>query len=181
MQTDMKTFKEYINETSCRGNYVAINAPDLDYVWRMFGVRPPKTGSSPPRGDYHCTLVYSKESNLDPTDSLEKINSVGVTYPILAGITHFSVLTDSDTGKACLVANLNASAIHKLHDVCRGLGMGHSYTEYSPHITLRYGMDPDEAEAYVEELNMRPVQDSGAHFDVRLEKIRSERVNNNYI
>lgn len=171
--------KTDIQESTNPGNYVALDAPDLDYVWSMFGIKPPKTGSSPPRGDYHCTVIYSKESCLCPKNSLDTLNAVCINYPIMAGVTHFSVFDDGD--KAALVANLNSMAIHKLHDVCRGLGMHHSYAEYNPHITLRYGMKPEEARAYAEYLNSQPVPSSGTHFSVALQNIRSETVNEDYV
>lgn len=171
--------KTDIQESAQPGNYVALDAPDLDYVWATFGIKPPKTGSSPPRGDYHCTLIYSKESCLCPKDTLEKLNSVGINYPILAGVTHFSVFDDGD--KAALVANLNSMVIHKLHDVCRGMGMHHSYSEFSPHITLRYGMKPEEAHAYADYLNGQAVPSDGVHFNVTLQNLRSETVNEDYV
>lgn len=171
--------KETVKESVTAGNYVAIDAPDLDQVWDLFGIKSPKTGSSPPRGDYHCTLMYSKDTSLCPKDSLEKLNSVGCAYPIVAGVTGFDVFDDGT--KAALVAKLSAVNLHKLHDVCRGIGMKHSYPEYSPHITLRYGMKPEEAHAYAEYLNSQPVPDGGFHFTVELHTLRSETVNEDYV
>jgi len=168
-----------IQESTSQGNYVALDAPDLDHVWGTFGIKPPKSGSSPPRGDYHCTLIYSKDTSLCPEDSLQKLNSVGINYPILAGVSSFDVFDDGE--KAALVAKLNSVTLHKLHDVCRGIGMKHSYPEFNPHVTLRYGMKPDEAHAYAEYLNGNPVPSDGFHFSVALDNLRSETINEDYV
>lgn len=174
----MKTFKEYLSESdeSKAGNYVALASPDLDLFWDMVGIRPPKSGSSPARGDYHCTLIYSKDTAYDPNDMLEKLSAVDCKYPILSGVTHFSVLGEPDASKVALVANLDSLTLHKLHDMCRGMGLQHSYPEFIPHITLRIDMNRDEANAYAEYLNSRPVPANGSHFNVELNRLKSERI-----
>jgi 2'-5' RNA ligase len=86
-----------------------------------------------------------------------------------------------DSEKAALVANINSTYIQHLHDICRGMGLQHSYSEFNPHVTLRYNMDPDEARAYADHLNGLPVPSSGFHHEFKLDKIKSEKINENYI
>jgi 2'-5' RNA ligase len=189
----VKSFRTYmVEEVKPRGNYVALDCnltiEDVNEIYRRADLNPPASGVEVPNGDYHCTLIYSKETNLDPDSVRENILSSGLKIYIIAGVTSFECFDSiPEAGmdvpeKSCIVAKLQNINLHKIHDHLRGLGLRHSYAEYSPHVTLRYNMDVAEAHMYRDLLNSLTVsQDFGFHFVVELSNLRSEGINEDYV
>ena len=54
----MKTFKEYLTESEGSGNYVCIDSESMAHLFASLGIQEPISGDAPPKGDYHCTLMY---------------------------------------------------------------------------------------------------------------------------
>ena len=173
----MHSFKSYLLE-GCSGNYVCIESENLSSFFDLVGVPAPTTGDLPP--DYHCTLMYSKRSNIEPQRVLSVLKSSGFDKPYEVEIDAYDSFDSlpkgglRDEAKACLVAKINCEGLHQLHDFLKGMGMIHSYSEFSPHITLRYNMDVEEANKYKELL-------AGKTLKVLLMKFRSEPINEGYV
>ena len=66
-----------------------------------------------------------------------------------------------------------------MHDTLRGIGLHHSYPEYSAHVTLTYNMDVEEAHAYRDAMN--PLLSGAPHQYIVLHNIRSETINEDYV
>ena len=181
----MKSFIEFINESKAQGNYVALDVlvPDLRLQYNMLGFDNPSSGESPPKDDYHCTLIYSKETNLDPTRVAESL--VGFPSEINArviGVECFDSIPEDgvrDEAKSCIVLRLESDVLNKMHDTLRGIGLHHSYPEYSAHVTLTYNMDVEEAHAYRDAMN--PLLSGAPHQYIVLHNIRSETINEDYV
>lgn len=173
----MISFKTYLTE-ACSGNYVCIEAQDLSSFFEDNGLSTPTTGTPPP--DYHCTLIYSTTSHVEPERVMSALRSSGFDRPYVGKISGFecfdSVPKDGsrDASKSCIVAKLDCMALYQINDMLKGMGMRHSYAEFSPHITLRYDMSVEEAHKYRELL-------AGKTGDVMLNKFRSETINTNYV
>lgn len=173
----MQSFKTYLKE-GCSGNYVCLESEDLSSFFDLVGVPAPKTGDLPP--DYHCTLMYSKRSNIEPQRVLSLLKSSGFDKPYEVEIGAYDAFDSlpkgglRDEAKACLVAKITCGCLHQLHDFLKGMGMIHSYSEFSPHLTLRYNMDIEEAHKYKELL-------AGKTLKVMLFNFRSETINESYV
>lgn len=180
----MITFKQYLSENEePAGNYVCIKAEDQERIFESMHIAPPKTGVAPPNGDYHCTLIYSKETSKDPKKILQSIQSTGLNYNNITATVESFECFDSlpeegsrDEGKSCLVMKLKSDELLKLNDHLRQLGLEHSYAEYSPHVTLYYNMQINEAHYFKDIMNAAPEK-----FVVNLSGIKSETINKNYV
>ena len=180
----MIKFKQYLLEKAePAGNYVCIKAEDQERIFERMHIAPPKTGVAPPNGDYHCTLIYSKETDVNPKRILESIHSTGLNYNNINAEVDCFECFDSlpeegsrDAAKSCLVMKLKSNELLKLNDHLRQLGLNHSYAEYSPHITLYYNMSVDEAHYFKDMMNVHPEK-----FVLNLSGIKSETINKDYV
>lgn len=157
----MITFKQYLQEAYApKGNYVSIKATDHNIfnIKRYPGAVAPKSGIEVPIEDRHVTLIYSEESNID-CHSL--VDSVMSKFPdvILADVVGFEAFDDvpkegeRDSTKATVVAVLKSPVLDMVHEHLKAYGCYHSYQQYSPHISLYYEVDLQEAHLVVDILN----------------------------
>ena len=124
----------------CQDNGIEINTPDFEQ--RL-----------------HVTLIYSRKE-------FKMLPNTPVVHT--AKIVGFELFSNSGGVKNVLVAKLESSSITARHKHIRAnYGATHDYSEYSPHITLRYDWDvtrdvsnlvpPDDtiflSDEYVESLN----------------------------
>lgn len=178
----MKTFKEYLVESNT-GNYVCIDCEDLSNFWRNVGLSEPTTGNSPPEGDYHCTLIYSKDVSKDPKKVLKALKSWENFQNEEKCVVKSYDCFDStpkdgtrDAAKSCLVMKLDSAYLNACNEFLKSIGLTHSYAEYSPHVTLRYNMSVQEAHHLKEKLNMR-----GDKVSLSLAGYKSQPINTNYV
>jgi 2'-5' RNA ligase len=177
----MKTFKQYLLE-SCEGNYVCIDSPSLDILFHEFGLQEPTTGQAPPDGDYHCTLMYSKESSVDCAKILASLKA-NFRNDYTAQIESYACFDSTpkegeerDAAKSCIVAKLKSQDLHNIFKHLQAMGMTHSYPEFSPHVTLRYNMEVDEAHHYRDLLNAK-----SKSMTVKLANYKSQPINKDYV
>jgi hypothetical protein len=179
----MISFKDYLRESTNAGNYVSIKCSDLGRFFDALYVTPPKSGESPPAGDYHCTLMYSKGSSVPP-NRIQKFLDANFSAPItcnIVGIDCFdSIPKDGsrDAAKSCLVLKLDNPTLGIIHNSLVPFGLKHSYAEYNPHVTLRYNMSVTEAHVYRDMLNEFPEL---RELTLTLRTIKSETVNEDYV
>ena len=151
----IKSFKEYLAEAkdTNTGNYVSVGCsmPEISKDLEL------KSGN--PNKEPHVTLIYSKESTENPKDILSDIQVRFGTKEILCeviGAAKFDSLPkkgERDENKACIVLKLKSKKLEDIHEFLKNKGLKHSYPEFSPHLTLFYGVDRDEANGVVATLN----------------------------
>ena len=186
MQTMLKSFKEFFIQESTKepdGNYVAIKCEDVSKFLDLFRIKT-KTGEAPPNGDYHCTLIYSKETEMNPKSVLDLTN-LGSNNTWLAKIDKAecfdSIPKDGsrDSEKSCIVLKLKSQQAEDAHNRLKFIGLKHSYPEYAAHVTLLYNMSVFEAH-YVRDLinneltKMKPIS-------VVLSGVYSQPINKDYV
>lgn len=168
----MKSFKTFLTE-GYAGNYVCIEAEDLYTFFKDLSIPEPTSGTIPP--DFHCTLIYSEKSVIEPDRIASNLRTSGFDKKYVAAINGFELFDcPEDSEKRSLVAKLDSLELLQLHDFLKGMGLAHSYKEFTPHITLRYAMDTAEAVKYKELL-------SGKTMSVTMANFRSETINKNYV
>jgi 2'-5' RNA ligase len=177
----MKTFKEYLTESEGSGNYVCIDSESMAHLFASLGIQEPISGDAPPEGDYHCTLMYSKESAVNCNKIINSIkDNFETSYT--ATIDHFECFDatpkdgERDSAKSCIVIKLKSQDLHDIHKHLQSMGMDHSYSEYSPHVTLRYNMAVEEAHYYRDKLNAMKIQ-----LNIKLANYKSQPINKNYV
>ena len=176
----MKTFKEYLLEAVPAGNYVSIKASDPGDVWEEMYISAPKTGVAPPNGDYHVTLMYSEYTN----ENIDRISDVlkhsGMDKCYNGRVIAADCFDADDESKSCIVLKLDPIELCKIHDYLKSFGLVHSYSEFEPHITLRYNMDAAEAHHYKALINTSLETGNWKHT-AYLYGIKSETINKNYV
>ena len=151
----IKSFREYLAEATDtgKGNYVSIGCKFPDFVEEL-DLASGSLNKSP-----HITLIYSKESKEDPKDILSDIQVKFGTKSIPCEVVEaakFDSLPkkgERDEKKACVVLKLKSKKLEDIHEFLKGKGLKHSYPEFSPHLTLFYDVDSDEANTVVSTLN----------------------------
>lgn len=104
--------------------------------------------------DPHITLVYSKESSVDKNKLLKSLQQSFKDYGV-AEITGADSFGKEDN-KACIVVKLKSPQLNKINVALCSFGdIKHSYDEFSPHLTLFYDVNQEEADYWVKWLNMR--------------------------
>jgi 2'-5' RNA ligase len=143
----MLTFRQYIIE-SANGNYVSTDvATDLP----NFGLDAKYPDANiTPRIDQHVTLIYSKETNI-PLGKVEKFlktcpQKFTATIKDVAAFDSVPKDGERDESKCAIVLKLDSSDLKAIHDGLKGIGLKHSYPDFSPHITLIYGFPRDQKE-----------------------------------
>jgi 2'-5' RNA ligase len=177
----MKTFKDYLIETTGKGNYVCIDSEDLGAFFARIGMQEPVSGKAPPNGDYHCTLMYSTDSSVNPDKAMANITSM---FPreIKAEVVHFECFDSlpeegvRDEAKSCIVMELQNPLLNRMHEYLKSMGMQHSFPEYRPHVTLRYNMSVEEAHYYKDKLNSANIS-----LSINLANFKSETINKDYV
>lgn len=136
------------------GNYVSLQCDDLLLPDELL----PKSGTKP-TGKSHVTLMYSPESAVDSRILDNQLSMVPQDMELV--VTGFSVFDSLDKDnpealltKGCIVANVQHPFLQTIHDSLETLGMEHTYPEFSPHITIAYDVDIDEARLKCSGLNM---------------------------
>jgi len=176
----MKTFKDYLIE-SAGGNYVCIDAPDLSDFWYRFGLQEPISGEAPPNKDYHCTLIFSKGTDINP----KRVKSYIDTYfpkTVSAEVHGFECFDsipkdgERDIAKSCIVMELDSTVLREMHKELKDLGLSHSYPEFRAHVTIRYNMSVEEAHFYKDKLNSMHIS-----MKIPLSNFKSESINTNYV
>ena len=182
----MLSFKQYLLETleTYPGNYVSIKTENVANTFSRLGFDEPNSGTAPPNGDYHCTIMYSTDSKVCPKYIIKSINSSKFPRSYVAnisGIDCFDSLPEDGVrseAKSCIVLKIECPGIIILHDFMKSFGLQHSYAEFSPHITLRYNMDVDEAHLYKNAMNVRM---KNKPHQILLDNIYSETINTDYV
>lgn len=147
----MISFKEYLIQEAMntrRGNYVQIKT-EFPQIMDIMDI---SSGSK--SKDPHITLVYSKESTVDKNELLKAIKQQFKDYGVaeIVGADQFG--KEDDT--ACIVIKLRQQQLNKINAALCSYGdIKHSYPEFSPHLTLFYDVDQDEATYWVKWLNSR--------------------------
>jgi 2'-5' RNA ligase len=141
----MLSFKQYLLESdSAPGNYVCAycNFPFLpDHLYPKTGIKSEK--------EPHITLMYSEYTNVDD----RVLKSFLTTIPQQFGLQwdHVDVFDseqDEESNEkpvAALVLKVKSSTAVAIHEALKTLGMQHSYEEFSPHVTIAYKVDREEA------------------------------------
>lgn len=153
----MKSFREYILEEASKpeGNYVALKYADIN----DFPIPDTKTGSAVLPDKRHVTLMYSKESSVCPkmvenymlkNHPVDSLTAIATKAELLDDIPKEG---ERDENKGTIVLKLHSSQLNKMHEDLKTLGLKHSYDEFSPHVSLVYGVDRDEGLRHVEYLN----------------------------
>ena len=151
----IKKFREYLLEATDTktGNYVSVGCATPDILKNL----DMKSGS--PNKEPHVTLIYSKESKLNPKDVLSDIQVKFGTKDIPCEVVEaakFDSLpkkSERDMHKACIVLKLKSKKLDEIHSFLKAEGLSHSYPEFSPHLTLYYDVDADEASIVTSTLN----------------------------
>ena len=186
MQTMLKSFKEFFISESTKepdGNYVAIKSENVSKFLSLFNIKN-KTGEAPPNEDYHCTLIYSKETSINPA-SILSLTNLGVHNTWLAKIEKAecfdSVPKDGtrDSAKSCIVLKLKSQQAEDAHNKLKTLGLIHSYPEYAAHVTLLYNVNLYEAHFIRDLINselskMKPIS-------IVLSGVYSQTINKDYV
>lgn len=176
----MKTFRQFLESASTAGNYVSIKASDPGDVWKEMGIQPPKSGETPPNGDYHVTLMYSEKSN----ENIDRITGVlknsGVDREYEFPVDSAECFDADDASKSCIVLKLDAPILHHIHEHLKGFGLTHSYPTFEPHLTLRYNMDIEEAHKYKDLINTS-LETGNWKKLIELNGMKSETLNKNYV
>jgi 2'-5' RNA ligase len=116
----------------------------------------PKSGKRPD-DNYHITLIYSQFSDVDQRLISNLLQMVPVDYDLVYdSVDCFDSKKEGETDptEAALVLKVNSPTAIKIHESLVSLGMEHSYPEFSPHVTLAYGVDIEEAYRCKNELNL---------------------------
>lgn len=143
----MLTFKEYISEqiSTKPGNYVCLNCNKPNIPDELL----PKSGKQPD-GKHHMTLMYSEHSNVDSRLIQRLIDNLPNEFGLNATNTELFDSRNDDgeinPDKKTLVLRVQHPFVDSIHDSLKRLGMQHSYEDFSPHITLAYDCDTDEAQ-----------------------------------
>ena len=85
--------------------------------------------------DYHCTIIYSRKT-LDDDVQINRFVQYDCT-PI-----HFSVFPYNENSK-CLVLELKAHGLTKIHEDMIAAGATHDYPDFKPHITIALDVPSD--------------------------------------
>lgn len=143
----MMTFRQYIVE-SANGNYVstdiASDLPDFGLVKKY------PDANITPKFDQHVTLMYSPTTNT-PLGRVEKFLK---TCPKKFNATIYDVAAfdspakdgERDANKCAIVLKLKSDELKTMHQGLKGIGLVHTYDDFSPHITLVYGFPIDQKE-----------------------------------
>lgn len=179
----MKTFLKWLQEDKTMGNYVCIDATDQSNMFKTLGLKQPTTGVAPPNKDYHCTLMYSKDSNVLPHKILSDLENIFPNAIIadVIGFDCFDSLPEAgvrDEAKSCIVMKLNSPVLVNIHNWLKTQRMSHSYDEFRPHVTLRYNMSVEEAHKYKSKLDVA-LQKSPR--SVILSGYKSDKIDTNYV
>jgi hypothetical protein len=176
-----KTFKQFLTENSDTGNYVSVESEDLSMVFHNYGFDDPITGQTPPEGDYHCTLMYSESTRMNPESILPALVR---SFPIgiLARVQCFECFDSlpeegkRDESKSCIVMKLKSHELTIVHSYLQNIGLRHSYPSFQPHVTLRYNMSVEEAHYYRDKFNAGMKSQT-----IKLSNFKSARINKNYV
>ena len=184
MQTLLKSFKQFFTESvEPDGNYVAIKCEDVSKFLDLFRIKN-KSGEAPPNGDYHCTLIYSKDTSMNP-ELVLNLTNLGKQNTWLAhviGVECFdSVPKDGsrDATKSCVVLKLKSPQAEEAHNRLKTIGLRHSYQEFAAHVTLLYNVKQYEAH-YIKDIinrelsNMKPIS-------IVLSGVYSQKINKDYV
>lgn len=145
----MISFIDYICEQSgvFPGNYVSADCDHPKLPEHLL----PKTGKKTDDSSAHITLMYSKNTAIDKR----------VIDNVLSLAPHvFSLRVDSaacfdsqdSEDECCIVLKVHSPVAVQLHDTMKSLGMVHSYDEFSPHVTIAYGVKRDEGYALQQQI-----------------------------
>ena len=156
-----RTFKQYISEQTSKGNYIAIKSPNIN-VKTLFDNDIPKEGKQIESDDYHCTLMYSPNTNI----SKQKIESVLHNYDKIK-----VTVVSSDTFNDNFVLLLKSDVLNEIHAKLTNIGMEHTYSQYNPHITIWAGLKTaDNQNKY------REIIKSKVPFDLELQGFIIEEI-----
>lgn len=137
----MKGLKEFMNENDLNNGYVALKVAEKSKVKinRILG----EIGIKNPIEDMHMTLMF------DESKPNIKIDLYDVNY--LAKVTDIALLGEEDSPWYAVVMKVKSDAIMKRFNTLMGLGYKHSYDEFIPHISLKYGPSTEEIKTIMKE------------------------------
>lgn len=152
----MKSFKDYLVEAqdTGKGNYVSIGCEIPEIINDELAFNTGKPNKEP-----HITLIYSKNSNVNPKkiqEYLENTYKKGATACKVIEAAKFDSLPkdgERDENLACVVLKIKSTKLEQIHSDLKDFGLEHSYPEFSAHLTLYYDVDRGEASKWVDEIN----------------------------
>lgn len=158
------------------GNYFAIGAESL-----MGKIPAPPSGNPPKNLDYHCTLIYSQGTAIDPEDVLDSVKrkfGIGRMLASVSGFDAFDALPkdgERDPNLSSVVMRVYSETLCQIHDFLKSeFSMTHSYPEYSPHITLFYDVDRIDSIRTLRELHGK------TFLPIYMSNFRSEHIKNDW-
>lgn len=165
----MLSFRQYVKylkeaTDTKTGNYVSVDAAFPEFVQQL------KKNSGTLSNNAHITLVYSKEQTQDPDEILRMLNSKFNS----TGVVDFDCAAcfDGEDDTACVVLKLKSDKLQEIHDALISIGdIKHSYDDYSPHLTIFYDVDKDEAAEMVDHINT-----NHKNFNIRFQGFDSTTV-----
>ena len=144
----MKTLSQFLIESKV-GDYVSIDADVPGEIHQA--VKQLKFSVDPiPKEESHATLIYSVGTMADHDLIQKRLNKHAL--PIMgtvAGLTKFDALPKDGqhaADKCTIVMEIESPELHAIHKELKTLGLGHSYPDYRPHVSLVYDVPKDEAE-----------------------------------
>jgi hypothetical protein len=153
----MVTFRQYLIEATGTGNYVSIDVEPSTIIPMHIA---PSTGTPVPMEKRHVTIIYSKESRVNPAEvkswltlhCVQTIVAEGVEFAAFDSIPKDG---ERDEKKATLVLKLKCNELVRIHEKLKDMGMAHSYPDFSPHVSVCYEVDQDECHKIVPALNSK--------------------------
>lgn len=96
--------------------------------------------------DFHCTLMYDRSNPRIKKDFQQseenKFNSKSCYY--VGYITGVDILGEIGSPWRAIVLTLESNDLHIRHKQLLDLGFNHSYSEFKPHISIKY--QPNESD-----------------------------------
>ena len=176
----MKTFLEFITESSAPGNYIAMTVTE-EFTNLSAALNDTHSGIYVPLDRRHVTLMYSPNTSIEPVTILNVLRS---EFPdeFAADAVQFACFDalpkdgerDSTTGT--LVVKLESPLLEQIHSRLIELGCRHTYQTYSAHVSLHYDMDLTECQDLVETLNSTVE----FPFKIKLASYTSEQIVENW-
>lgn len=141
----MLNFLEFLQEDAgiWPGNYVAATTNDPVLPEDLL----PKSGTRP-IDKSHITLMYSEFTDVDPRIIENFLKTVPQDFEVKP--TGFELFDSKKDGelipeKSTLVMRVDHPFLYTIFESLVSLGMEHSYPEFSPHVTIAYDVDREDA------------------------------------
>ena len=155
----MKLFKN--NFDGLTGTYVCMkpSSEGIDALHQNLKLDDLPNG---PDKDLHLTIMYSKEHVAHTIPDLHDNEHVALA----TGIEHWS----GHDGDGYLVLKMICNPAKQLHEGFKDVGCKHSFDDYTPHVTLKTGLQKDEVGLWIDQhKDMKP-------FLVKFDQLHIENI-----